>query len=144
MPTASEPFLGQGKYQIGPAGALAYIGEDWTLGLFPQHWWSVAGDEDRARVSRTNIQYFVYRKLPNQWSVGAAPTISVDWTAEGGAEVDLPIGIGLNKTAFLGRIPVRIGVEYQTYVATGGGIEPENVWKFSITPALPAAFVRKR
>ena len=144
FPTASEDFLGQGKYQAGIAGALAYLGEDWTLGLFPQHWWSFAGDDNRPDVNRTNVQYFVYRKLPDQWSIGASPTVSINWNAQGGTEVDVPIGIGVNKTAFIGKLPVRFSVEYHDYVTHSSGINPEASIKFSISPAVPAAFLRNR
>ncbi len=144
FPTASEDFLGQGKYQAGIASALAYLGEEWTLGLFPQHWWSFAGDDNRPDVSRTNIQYFVYRKLPNQWSIGASPTISINWNGIGGTEVDVPIGIGVNKTAFVGKLPVRFSLEYHDYITTSNGINPESSIKFSISPAVPAAFLRNR
>ena len=35
FPTASNGRLGQGMWQIGPAGVLGYLGEKWVLGLFP-------------------------------------------------------------------------------------------------------------
>lgn len=143
LPTASEDILGQGKVQIGPAAAAAYLGKDWTLGIFPQHWWSVAGDDDRPAVSQTNIQYFVYRKLPNQWSLGASPNISIDWTAEGDPAVNLPIGIGINKTTFLGSVPARIGVEANYYALRADtGLAPEWGLRISVTPVIPAAFLR--
>ncbi|MGD2133843.1 MAG: hypothetical protein PVI23_13695 [Maricaulaceae bacterium] len=143
LPTASEDFLGQGKVQVGPAFAAAYLGRDWTVGVFPQHWWSVSGDDDRPTVSQTNIQYFVYRKLPNQWSIGASPNISIDWTDDDGAAVNFPIGIGLNKTLFLGRVPARVGVEASYYaLRDDDAIAPEWGLRFSITPVVPAAFLR--
>lgn len=144
LPTASEDFLGQGKYQLGVAGVAAYLGEDWTLGLFPQHYWSVGGDVDRAEVNRTNIQYFIYRKLPNRWSIGASPTIAIDWTDDDDPKVDFPIGLGINKTAFISGVPVRFGLEYQHYLTENDGINPENGIKFSISAAAPAAIVRDR
>ena len=61
FPTAEKDVLGTGKYALGPAFVAAYLGEDWTLGFFPQHWWSVGGDSRRKDVSLTNIQYFIRR-----------------------------------------------------------------------------------
>jgi len=142
FPTASETFLGQGKLQAGPAVAAAYLGEDWTLGVFSQHWWSIGGDRDRSETNHTNIQYFVYRKLPDQWSLGASPTISIDWTPNDRPSINLPIGIGLNKTFFVGKLPVRVGLEANYYTIRSDGIAPEWGLKFSITPVLPAAFLR--
>lgn len=143
FPTASEDLLGQGKYQAGPAGAIAYLGKDWTLGLFAQHWWSIGGDDQRSSISQTNVQYFVYRKLDDQWAVGASPTISIDWTAEDSPRVNFPVGIGINKTLFLGPVPARVGVEATYYVSHADkGLEPEWGLRFSITPVVPAAFLR--
>lgn len=143
LPTASEDILGQGKVQIGPAVAAAYLGEDWTLGIFPQHWWSVGGNDDRPAVSQTNIQYFVYRKLPNQWSLGASPNISIDWTADDDPAINLPIGIGINKTTFFSKVPTRIGVEASYYaLRADNGLSPEWGLRISVTPVIPAAFLR--
>lgn len=144
LPTATNELLGQGKYQAGIAGVAAYLGETWTLGVFPQHWWSIAGDDRRPEVSRTNIQYFISRKLPDQWSIGMTPVVAINWNAQGGPQVDFPIGIGLNKTMFLGQLPVRFGVEYQYYLTSSGGVDPKSALKFSISSAVPAALLRNR
>ena len=106
-PTASEDVLGQGKWQLGPAAAVGYLGRKWTLGVLAQHWWSAGGDSDRASVSQSSIQYFWSRKLPNQWSLGASPTISLDWD-DGAIDVEFPLGVGINKTVILGKLPARL------------------------------------
>ena len=54
FPTASEAILGQGKWQAGPAFAAGFLTEHWRLGLFPQQWWSFAGDDHRSAVSQMN------------------------------------------------------------------------------------------
>ena len=143
LPTASKDILGQGKVQAGPAAAVAYLGKDWTLGIFPQHRWSIGGDGGRKDVSQTNIQYFVYRKLPDQWSIGASPNISIDWEADDGPAVNLPVGIGINKTTFIGKIPARFSLEASYYtIRSDNGLSPEWGLRFSIAPAIPAAFLR--
>jgi len=144
LPTATNELLGQGKYQAGIAGVAAYLGEVWTLGLFPQHWWSIAGDGRRPEVSRSSIQYFISRKLPDQWSIGMTPTVAINWNARGGLQVDLPVGIGLNKTVFLGQLPVRFGIEYQHYLTSPDGLHPQSAIKLSISSAVPAALLRGR
>lgn len=141
LPTAVEDILGQGKYQLGPAFALGYLGERWTLGTLAQHWWSVAGDDDRSSVNQSNLQYFYYYKLPNQWAIGASPSISIDWTASGGPTINAPIGIGINKTFFIGKLPVRIGLETTHYLQHESAVEPDWGVRLSITPAIPSAFL---
>ncbi len=143
FPTAAETPLGSGKYQVGPAAAVAYLGPKATLGLFVQHWWSYAGDAAREAVNQTNVQYFWSVRLPKQWSLGASPSMTVNWNAAGGTAVNLPLGVGVNKTLFLGPLPVRAGVEASYYVVTSGqGPAPKWGMKFSLTPVIPAFVLR--
>ena len=142
FPTASEEVLGSGKYSLGPTGVFAYLGRTWTLGVFPQQWWSVGGDEDRTDVNLTNIQYFVYWAPPGgdpdaQWRIGMSPNISINWEAEGD-QVTLPIGLGIGRMTALGQLPVRIDVEAEYSV-----IHPDDkaarTWDFRLyfTPVIP-------
>lgn len=144
LPTAEEDLLGQGKYQLGPAFALGYLGQRWTVGALAQHWWSVAGDDDRSSVNQTNIQYFVSYKLPNQWSIGASPNISIDWSGSGSPAVNLPIGIGINKTTFFGKLPVRIGLEATHYIVHDNAVKPEWGARLSFTAVVPSAFLGRK
>ena len=143
FPTAEDDLLGQGKYQLGPAFALGYLGERWTVGALAQHWWSVGGASDRSSVNQSNIQYFIYYKLKNQWSIGASPSISMDWSGSGSPIVNAPIGIGINKTLFIGKLPVRVGLEATRYVVQEGAISPDWGLRLSITPAVPSAFLKR-
>jgi len=145
LPTASEQALGQGKYQLGPAAAVAYLGPKLTLGLFGQHWWSVAGDDARPSVSQSSLQYFWYLRLPDQWAIGASPSITVDWKATGGTAVNVPLGLGLNKTLFFGPLPARVAAEVTRHVITSGdGPEPTWGFRLSVTPVIPAFILRGR
>ena len=57
FPTASEDFLGQDKYQAGPAAMLFNIGKPWIFGALVQHWWSFAGNKNAPETNQTDIQY---------------------------------------------------------------------------------------
>ncbi|MHC8314232.1 hypothetical protein [Pseudomonas sp. LB3P31] len=140
FPTAEEDVLGTGKYSLGPAFVAAYLGPDWTLGVFPQHWWSVGGDSNRKDVSLTNVQYFIQRSIPGpeQWRVGMTPNFTVNWKADGGNKVTFPIGLGAGRIFNFGKLPVRISGEIQ-YSA----IHPDDLissrWNFrlSFIPVIP-------
>ncbi|WP_420800931.1 hypothetical protein [Pseudomonas cavernicola] len=140
FPTASEDVLGQGKYSLGPTAVLAYMSEDWLLGAFPQHWWSVAGDDDRSDVSLTNLQYFIQRVIPGdaQWHVGMSPNVTVNWKAESGNQVTFPIGLGASRLVKLGDLPIRIGAEVQ-YSAIHPDDQIASRWNFRLTivPVIP-------
>ncbi len=62
FPTASDDAIGQEKWQAGPMALLAHLAPDgggFNVGIFAQHWWSYAGDDDRDDTSLTDIQYFI-------------------------------------------------------------------------------------
>ncbi|MGE5838778.1 MAG: hypothetical protein ACM34H_02515, partial [Deltaproteobacteria bacterium] len=141
LPTASEDVLGTGKYSLGPTAVAAYLGPEWTLGVFPQHWWSVGGDSNRGDVNLTNIQYFLYYAPPwdpeAQWRIGMSPNIYINWRAEGD-KAPLPIGLGIGRMFEIGKLPVRVDIEVDYSV-----IHPDDKigsrWDFRLyfTPVIP-------
>ncbi|HYK64341.1 MAG TPA: hypothetical protein VEY94_05315 [Patescibacteria group bacterium] len=73
FPTATTTNVGQKKWQIGPAGVIGYLGENWIVGIFPQQWFSVGGNGSR-QTSQMNVQYFFNYFLPHGWALGCRPT----------------------------------------------------------------------
>jgi len=140
FPTATHDSLGQGKYQVGPAVMVLNIGKPWVLGGVVQHWWSYAGDSDRPVVSRTDFQYIIRRQIPGAMSIGMGPTVVVDWEADSGNKLTLPIGLGITKTVRWGKMPVKLRFEPQYSI-----IRPDDfgtAWNFrlQITPVIPSPF----
>ncbi|MND39831.1 hypothetical protein D3C80_305590 [compost metagenome] len=139
FPTAEEDVLGSGKYTLGPAFVAAYLGQDWTLALFPQHWWSIGGDSARKDVSLTNVQYVIQRNIPGDagWHVGMSPDVTVNWEASRGNKVTFPIGLGASRIFKFGSMPVRIGAEVQ-YAALHPDDQIGSRWNFRfIVPVIP-------
>ncbi len=142
FPTASDDLLGAGKWQAGPALMLFNFKKPWTLGVLAEHWWSYAGDGDRPHTSQTDIKYIVRHALPNAWSIGFGPTISIDWTEEDDNRFTVPVGLGLSKTARIGGAPVKFRLE-----AHYSAIAPDDVgneWKFlfRVAPVIKSPFGR--
>jgi hypothetical protein len=138
FPTASEDVLGQGKYQAGPAAVAAYIGKKWAFGLFPQHWWSFTGDSDRNNTSTSNIQYFIYYNITDTVKIGMSPNVTIDWKAESGEQVTLPVGLGVNWMTKMGKLPVRLGVEgYYSIIHPHDSMSSRLGVRFTITPVIP-------
>lgn len=106
FPTASEDILGQGKWQAGPALAAGYLTKHWRIGVFPQQWWSYAGDGDRRSTSQMNLQYFVSYAPTPEWEIGMSPNLFVDWKASSGNKVTFPVGIGVHRLINIGQLPV--------------------------------------
>lgn len=140
VPTASEDILGTGKWSAGPSFLYAHLGKKWTLAALLQQYNSFAGDDDRADVNSTNIQYFWYYNLNSTTSIGAGPTVIANWKQDSGNRWTVPVGIGISKTINVGKVPVRFGIE-----ASYSAIRPDEMvgskWniRFTIIPAVPAA-----
>jgi len=140
VPTGSKDVLGTGKWAAGPSAIYAYLGPKWKLGVLGQHYWSFAGDGDRADVNLSNIQTFYYYALTPTTSIGAAPNIIGNWEQDKDNRWTLPIGTGINTTVNIGGLPVRIGAEVHYSV-----LHPDDVvgsrWNFRLffIPAVPSA-----
>ncbi len=140
FPTASEDILGTGKWTGGPSALGVYLGPKWKLGTLVQHYWDFAGDGDRDPVNMTNLQYFYMYSLDDVTSIGAAPNLIINWEQDSGNQVTLPIGLGINRTFQMGKVPVRVGAEIYYSV-----IQPDDVpgaewnFRFYVIPAAPSA-----
>ena len=139
FPSASEDILGQGKWQAGPSVAAGFLTEHWRLGIFPQQWWSFAGDDHRPSVSQMNLQYFLYYAPTLEWEIGMSPNMFVNWNASSGNQVTFPVGLGVHHLFNIGQLPVSIGIEAGYSVVHPSDL-PGSRWDIRLTlmPLLPA------
>lgn len=138
FPTASDDNLGRGKYQAGPAAMVFHMGKPWTIGILAQHWSSFAGDDLRAPVSQTDIQYVLRRSIPGAMSIGMGPTISINWEADSDNRLTFPIGLGITKTTRWGKTPFKLRAEVHYSI-----ISPDDygsAWnlRLQVTPVIPS------
>ena len=140
LPTATEDVLGTGKWTVGPSVLGVYMGEKWKYGALLTNYWDFAGDSDRDDVRTSNLQYLYYYSLSDTMSVGAGPNIIMDWEADGSDRFNVPVGIGINKTVSIGKVPVRFGVEAMYSVHRADNI-PGTRWdfRFYVIPSAPSA-----
>ena len=124
FPTSGNDLLGSHQYQAGPTALALWADKDWMIGAHLQHWWGFAddGDSDDNPVIRTahdrnlshsNIQYFIIRHLPDAWQIRASPNVTIDWEADSGNKLTLPIAVGLGKMFKVGPMPIMLMAEYQ-------------------------------
>jgi len=143
FPTASEDVLGGNKWTAGPSALYAYLGPKWKVGGLLQQYWDYAGPSTAADVNLTNLQYLYYYSLSPTLSIGAAPNIIIDWEQSSGNRLTLPIGMGINKTINIGKVPVRFALEVHYSV-----IQPDDIagseWdiRLNIIPAAPSALFK--
>ena len=136
-PTASDNKFGTQKYSAGPAALAMYEGPKWKFGMLAQQWWSYAGKEDRADVSRLDAQYFWFYQLPNLWQIGAAPSITADWKANSDNRWTVPLGIGVNKTFRIGKLPIRISLEVHKTIVQPDNFGQDWNFRFVVIPIIP-------
>jgi hypothetical protein len=108
FPTASTPVTGQGKWQAGPAAAIAFAPRNWLLGVFLQNPISFAGDPKRADTNALFLQPFVTYQVGHGWFIRSQPQMLFDWKS--GKQV-LPVDLGVGRVFKIGRQDVSLFVE---------------------------------
>jgi hypothetical protein len=108
FPTASTLVTGQGKWQAGPAAAVAFAPEKWLLGVFAQNPISYAGDRERADTNALFLQPFVTYQLPRGWFVRSQPQMIFNWKT---GKQQVPLDLGVGRVFKIGRQDVNLFVE---------------------------------
>jgi hypothetical protein len=137
FPTAGSVYTGQGKFQVGPALVVAYMSKKFILGVFPQQWWSYAGDPTRPNTSQINIQPIAAYFLDGGWSVGYSGNITASWKEPSDNRWTVPIGVAVSKVVKFGRLPVKIGLAGQYMVMQPDPVGQRWNVQLSLTPVLP-------
>ncbi len=143
FPTASRDEFGTGKYSAGPSGVLAFIGRKFIIGGLYQHWLSYAsggkGVDTNVNFSWLNLFYFL--NLEDGWQVGGTPILTADWESDSSDDrFNIPIGLGVYKTHFFGKMPMKLGVETQWSPINEDTYGAEWNIRFVIAPIVPSFF----
>jgi len=141
FPTAgSNPFLGSGKYQAGPA--YAYINtmfKGWQLGFFGyQHWdyTNGPGGDDKPYVSEHFIQPLVVKHFGEGWYAGLQ---DVPWKYDFRLDNwSMPTGPRVGKVVKLGKLPLNLFTAFY-YDPMRHDDAQTNVWtwKVNLTVLFP-------
>ncbi len=99
--TAKDPRFGQGKTIVAPLVYAAIDLPKYDSVFFPniQHYFSVAGDENRPDVSFTTLKPNLLTRWPNKIYTFLEPQFTIDWErdAKVGLTVELEVGKLLSK-----------------------------------------------
>jgi hypothetical protein len=141
FPTASSDSLGSGKYSIGPAFVLSFIGKQFILGGLYQHWASYGsgGKGSGQDVNFGWLNLFYFWNLENGWQIGGTPVITADWEADSDQRWTVPLGLGVYKTHFFGgKLPMKVGVEMQWMPEQPDAYGQEFNIRIVLAPIIPA------
>lgn len=108
FPTASDLTSGQGKWQAGPAAAVAFAPRKWLLGILAQNPISFAGDATRPAANALFLQPFITYQLGHGWFVRSEPQMVFDWETN---KQLLPVDAGVGRVFKIGPQYVNCFVE---------------------------------
>jgi hypothetical protein len=122
LPTRTDPALGSNRVALGPAGLLYYEQKDWSAGLVLQNGWSLGGGTGIDKVNAFGAQYLLSYNLPDGWSIYSNSTITANWTKEHSERWTVPLGGGVGKLFFVGKLPISLSLQgfYNVVTPTGG------------------------
>jgi hypothetical protein len=79
VPTATDTYLGTGKFGIGPTAVILKQKNGFTYGALANQIWSVAGAGDRPPVSQLFVQPFFTYNWKSGAGIGLVGTLTEDW-----------------------------------------------------------------
>jgi hypothetical protein len=138
IPTATDPMLGTGKYQVGPSVVVLRIQGHFLFGVLANTQWSVGGWGSQAQ-NNFLVQPFLNYNLPDGWYLSTSPIITANWRADHRDMWTVPVGGGFGKIVKLGgKLPINFKLAAYDNVCT-----PRNAadWQlqFQIQILLPKA-----
>jgi hypothetical protein len=144
FPSATEKPFGRHQWGAGPGVVVGHYSEKVTMGVFPQYFFGVKsqGHGTLAHASYMNLLYFMYYNLPNAWQIGFSPIITYDRRATAGNRWNVPIGIGISKTARIGGLISKFELGFEYSVVTEDAYGQRAMVKLNITPVIPS-MIRK-
>ena len=122
LPTRGDAALGSNRVALGPAALLYYEAEKWNAGLVLQNGWSLGNASGINKVNAFGAQYLFSYNLPDGWSIYSNATIASDWTKEQSERWTVPLGGGVGKLFYVGKLPISISLQgfYNVVTPTGG------------------------
>jgi hypothetical protein len=117
FPTANELSSGQGKWQIGPAAALAWVPRNWLFGVLAQNPIAFSGDPKFPDANALFLQPFITYQLGHGWFLRSEPQMIFDWVTN---KQQLPLDAGIGRVFKIGPQYVNTFIEPAWNVSSDG------------------------
>jgi hypothetical protein len=133
VPTATNKYLGSGKWGAGPTTVVLKQAGPWTVGMLFNYLASFAGESDKSDVSSAFLQPFVSYTFKNTTSIGLNTESTYDfetstWTS--------PVNLTVGKLFHFGKQLTNLTIGGK-YYATGPAGAPEWGLRFVSTFLYP-------
>jgi hypothetical protein len=138
LPTATNKFLGQGKWSMGPGLVVLTQPGKWTLGILVNNVWSFAGQSGRKDVNQMLFQYFINYNLQKGWYITWQPTLTADWEQSNGGRWVVPVGGGIGRIMRLGFQPVNLTLQFY-----GNAVHPPGASPWGMRMQIAFSFPKK-
>jgi hypothetical protein len=132
MPTATDNRLGTGKWSIGPSMVIVIQIQKWTFDMVFRQTWSIGGDGERRDVNQFVLQPLIAYGIGKGFVLSTFPTITANWDFEESQRWTVPLGGGLSKVVFLGKLPIVLALQYYKYQVRPD-LAPESELRFTST-----------
>jgi hypothetical protein len=133
-PTATNKFLGTGKWAMGPTALVLKQTGPWTAGLLYNQVFSFAGQASRSNVNSAFFQPFLTYTFKNTTSIGLNLESTYDFAGSNGWTV--PVNVTAGKIFKLGKQLTNFTVGVKAYAAGPSGA-PEWGLRFATTFLFP-------
>ena len=133
IPTATNKYLGSGKWGAGPTTVALKQAGPWTVGMLFNYIHSFAGQSAKPGVSSAFLQPFVSYTFKNTTAIGLNTESTFDFTT---STWSAPINLTIGKLYRFGKQPVNLTIGAK-YYATGPAGAPEWGLRFVTTFLFP-------
>jgi hypothetical protein len=82
IPTATDSYIGTGKFGIGPTAVVLKQANGFTYGALVNQIWSIAGQSDRSNVSQLFAQPFFIYNWKSGAGIGLVGSITQNWETQ--------------------------------------------------------------
>ena len=135
LPTASNDYVGQGQWQLGPSALLGIL-KDWgVMGALWQHWWGLNSRDGEEKANKGTLQLFYWFSLPGGWQVGGSPIPTANYLSVE-TEFTVPVNLGVAKTFIIGQMPLKTTLQGQYFLTRPEEVGPSWGVFLQVTPVV--------
>ncbi len=140
LPTGTA-VVSSDQYAAGVSAVSLLQGKHFMGGGLYQYFSGFANDSDVEKMSISSFQYFFAYKFNYKWQLSMNPIITFNHNASKGNQLTLPVGLSLQYTGKLGRMPMRFGVGFETDVVNpDDSVKSNTRFVLIFVPVVPKYF----